>query len=51
MPGFGVPMAKNATKDDLRNPIARGVYALSTKDRHIGRPHDADGQGRDSFRP
>lgn len=34
VPGFGVPMAKNATKDDLRNPIARGVYALSTKDRH-----------------
>lgn len=34
VPGLGVPMAKTATKDDLKNPIARGVYALSTKDRH-----------------
>lgn len=34
VPGLGVPMAKGATKDDLRNPITRGVYALSTKDRH-----------------
>lgn len=34
VPGFGVPMAKGATKDDLKNPIVRGVYALSTKDRH-----------------
>lgn len=34
VPGFAVPMAQGATKDDLRNPIGRGVYALSTKDRH-----------------
>jgi hypothetical protein len=32
--GLGVPLARTATKEDLKNPITRGVYALSTKDKH-----------------
>lgn len=31
--GFGVPLAKDATKDDLSRPLLRGAYAIATKDR------------------
>lgn len=31
--GFGVPLAKDSTKDDLGRPLSRGVYAVSTPDR------------------
>lgn len=31
--GFGVPLAAEATKDDLARPMTRGVYALSSPDR------------------
>lgn len=31
--GFGVPMASNATKDSLQQPIERGAYGLASKDR------------------
>jgi hypothetical protein len=31
--GFGVPLAKDAKKEDLNDPMGRGVYALSSPDR------------------
>lgn len=31
--GFGVPLAPDATKDSLGLPLARGAYALASKDR------------------
>jgi hypothetical protein len=31
--GFGVPLAKDAKKEDLNDPMKRGVYALSSPDR------------------
>jgi len=31
--GFGVPLAASAAKDDLANPLMRGVYAISDKER------------------
>lgn len=31
--GFGVPLAKDATKEDLARPLLRGAYAIATKDR------------------
>jgi hypothetical protein len=31
--GFGVPLSKSATKEDLHRPLQRGAYALSSKDR------------------
>ncbi len=31
--GFGVPLSKSATKEDLHRPLQRGAYALSAKDR------------------
>ncbi len=32
VPGMGVPLAEEATKKDLAEPIKRGVYALSSPD-------------------
>lgn len=31
--GFGVPLSSNASKDDLGQPLMRGAYAVTTKDR------------------
>lgn len=31
--GFGVPLRKDATKDDLERPLERGVYGFSSLDR------------------
>lgn len=31
--GFGVPLAASASKDDLGQPLMRGAYAITTKDR------------------
>lgn len=31
--GFGVPLAADATKDSLGQPLTRGAYALASKDR------------------
>lgn len=31
--GFGVPLAADATKESLARPMARGAYALASKDR------------------
>lgn len=33
VPGFGAPLASDASKQTLREPIERGAYAISTKDR------------------
>ena len=33
VPGFGAPLASTATKEALREPLSRGAYVLSTKDR------------------
>jgi hypothetical protein len=31
--GFGAPLAQGTSKEDLRRPLARGAYVLTTKDR------------------
>jgi hypothetical protein len=33
VPGFGVPLASGATKDDLNQPLRRGAYGLASPDR------------------
>jgi hypothetical protein len=33
MVGFGVPLAADATKDQLAQPLSRGAYGLASKDR------------------
>ncbi|MFN3730143.1 MAG: hypothetical protein ACK4XJ_10560 [Fimbriimonadaceae bacterium] len=33
VPGFGVPLAANSTKEDLNRPLARGAYALADLER------------------
>lgn len=33
VPGFGAPLSSGATKEDLNAPLARGTYAITTKDR------------------
>jgi len=33
VPGFGAPLATDATKDSLTRPLERGAYVISTKDR------------------
>ncbi|HEY3780868.1 MAG TPA: hypothetical protein VGL56_07280 [Fimbriimonadaceae bacterium] len=31
--GFGAPLAQNASKEDLLNPMERGIYAITTRNR------------------
>lgn len=33
VPGFGAPLAADATKDDLNKPLVRGAYAIASPDK------------------